>query len=150
MKTTIYLGGTFSNQEIGKLIDRRKDIKNNIFFSCGSDIKILDPLRDKFICNSSKLTDKMEKNYEENFTCNEIVHRDIRDINNSDILLMDLIEPSIGSSMEIMYASFYNKIIIVVTTNPLIRLHPWINSLSTKIFENMDDAIDYIRNYLMD
>lgn len=141
---TIYFAGTFAGQEIGKLIERRDEIEDKLKFR---GFKVLNPLRDKFIYNRTNEKDLIEKVYEDNFTCNEIVHRDILFVKQSDIILIDFLNPSIGSSCELTLGHIFDKMIIVVSNNEKVYKHPWVHSFASKIFNDMDKAIEYIINF---
>ncbi len=74
---------------------------------------------------------------------NEIVNPDKNEINNSSILLANCWQVSVGTSMEILYAWERGKIVIsVVPENDFVSA--WIIAHSHKIFNKLDEAIDYI------
>ena len=83
------------------------------------------------------------------FLPNEIVHRDLSDILNSDIVILHMRKPSIGSSCELMFANMHKKIILIISENPDVTGHPWINSLASKVFSNEEEVIDYLGWYLI-
>lgn len=74
----------------------------------------------------------------------EIVENDKIDIDNSDILIVNYIKPSVGTSMEILYAWERSKKIFIVT--PETNLSPWMLYHSHKIFKSFDEIIDYINS----
>ncbi len=73
----------------------------------------------------------------------EIVEEDKKDIDSCDLLLVNHTRPSVGTSMEILYAWERGKKIITVTHNN--HTSPWIIYHSHKIFDNLEAALDYIR-----
>lgn len=82
----------------------------------------------------------------EKLSVEEIVNGDKSDIDPSDILLVNYEKPSIGTSMEILYAHERGKIVLVVAKNINI-LSPWLIYHSHKIFNNMEDAVKYIKTF---
>ena len=103
------------------------------------NIQTIDPCRKKAIYDP-KL-----------FTPNEIILRDLKDVQNADIILayINLIGDKlpIGTSMEIMYAYTLGKPVIIVSTDPRITEHPWIIAMSARIFSDLDTACNYIAEF---
>lgn len=102
-------------------------------------IETLDPCRGKAV-------------YQYNvFTPLEIVYRDLRDIDHSDVLLVNfnLVGDKIpaGTLMEIQYAWMKQKPCIVVCTDPRLKFHPWILAMSVRIFQTLGEALDYTVNF---
>ncbi len=149
MKRVIYFGGTFAAQNVFNLYHERLKVKNKIYETYPDVFTVLDPLRGKasnLVVGGDTTTEMIYASG--NFTPNEIMARDLNDITRADILLMEMKAPSIGSSCEIMYAWQRQKMIIVVSTNPAVIYHPWVNAIAAKIIPSMDDAIDYL-SYLL-
>ena len=74
---------------------------------------------------------------------NEIVHRDLNDVDRSCIVLAFMSEPSIGTSMEILYAREITRIpVIVVSSNPKVADHYWIRAYASKICATQEEAFD--------
>jgi hypothetical protein len=72
-----------------------------------------------------------------------VVETDKRDIMASDYLLVYFIRPSVGTSMEIMYAHFHD--IPVYTVNEFgYDLSPWLLYHSDKMFPTLEEAIEAI------
>lgn len=148
MSLSVYYGGTFAEQELDALKIRRAKFKEKLW-ALDLNLKIYDPLRGKALRATSP-KDSMEMVYAEgSFTPNEIVHRDLNDLQNSDIVILNMLKPSIGSSCELMFSNLHKKIILVISNNSLVTQHPWVQSLTTKIFETEDEVIDYLHNYLI-
>jgi translation initiation factor 2B subunit (eIF-2B alpha/beta/delta family) len=63
-----------------------------------------------------------------------------KDIDLATHILAHYVQPSVGTSMEIIYAWERNKPVLVVTS-PKIKLSPWL-SYHSKIFYSFQDAID--------
>ena len=70
----------------------------------------------------------------------EIVELDKIDVAESDILIVNYDKPSVGTSMEVLYAWQIGKRIIVVCREDA-NISPWLRYHSTHIVHNFDDAI---------
>lgn len=94
-------------------------------------------IKSKFNCLDPMVRDyrgKEESNYK------EIVELDKKDIDDSSILLVNYIKPSVGTSMEILYAFERNKLIFIVVPKG-IPISPWLRYHSHNIFESFEGAI---------
>lgn len=85
---------------------------------------------------------------ENSFTPNEIVMRDLLDIQRSDVVLAEMRSDDynyIGTSSEIFYAHSIGKPVVLWTTDKY-KLHPWLVHACVKIFtcDDVADACDYI------
>jgi len=77
----------------------------------------------------------------------EIVDLDKRDINNSDVVIANITKHSTGTAMEILYAWEQHKIIVAVAT-PDVRLSPWHIRHATKIVYTLEEALDWIIDFV--
>lgn len=95
--------------------------------------------------NGYQIIDPMERDYrgvtEENYE--KIVEEDKILIDSCDILLVNHTKPSIGTSMEILYAWERKKSVVVVTKNS--ENSPWLIYHSHDILSSLNQAIEYIR-----
>ena len=71
----------------------------------------------------------------------EIVEGDKKEIEDSDVILVNWWKISIGTSMEVLYAWELGKVIVTVTTSK----HPWLCYHSHLLFDNMNLAIETIK-----
>lgn len=85
--------------------------------------------------------DPMRRDYrdKENENFKEIVELDKIDIVNSDIVLVNYIRPSVGTSMEILYAFERGKLIIIISDENLI-ISPWLKYHSQFIVNSFSEA----------
>ena len=98
----------------------------------GGDFIILDPMRRNF------------KDREVD-SANEIVEFDLQDVRDADILLVNYNNASIGTAMEVFYASHdLGKFIVAFSPFSFKECSPWIVRHCTKILPSLDAAIDYI------
>lgn len=96
----------------------------------------------KLHCN---ILDPMRNDYrgKEDVSYRIIVEDDKKDIDKSDIILVNAMKASWGTAMEIMYAYMHNKIIISVIDS---NISPWLKYHSTFIYKSFDDAIERINS----
>jgi nucleoside 2-deoxyribosyltransferase len=93
--------------------------------------------------------DPMRRDYrgKEEESVNEIVEFDKIDITNSDALLVNYDKPSVGTSMEILYAFERGKLVVVVAA-PDARISPWMRYHSHTITHSFDSAVAVIAGML--
>ena len=75
-----------------------------------------------------------------------IVEKDKTDIDSCDILLVNYVEPSVGTSMEILYAWERGKVVMLVALSDQ-DLSPWLLYHSHKFFFTLEDAASYINTH---
>jgi hypothetical protein len=132
---TLYYGGTFSGYNLLELDKERQKTREKLN---SHGFKVLDPMR------GGKNLNALAETANEFFSPNEIVHRDLRDIDRSEIVLLEMKKASIGSSCELMYSSLNKKIIIIISEEPSVINHFWVQSLATKILPDIDSTIDHL------
>lgn len=101
-------------------------------------------LNDQFI-----LLDPMRRSFKDREvdSANEIVEFDLQDVRDADILLINYDKPSIGTSMEVFYASHdLGKFTIAFSQFPFKECSPWMVRHCTKILPSLESAISYIRD----
>lgn len=124
----VYLCGAINNTNDHDCIDWREDSKKKL-----NKHIILDPM-DRDYRGKENIGDIYKK----------IVENDKLDIDEVDVLLVNYIKPSVGTSMEILYAWERKKIIVIIANQDTIS--PWLKYHNTKIFNTIDEAIKYINN----
>jgi len=92
--------------------------------------------------------DPMSRDYRgrEDQCVNEIVELDKLDIDNCDAMIVSYQRPSVGTSMEILYAWERGKPVIVFTDTKSIS--PWLRYHSSHIVNSIDDALELAANIL--
>ena len=99
-------------------------------------IDTIDPCRRKVYYNPQK------------FTPNEIVIRDLRDVEEADLVLLNYrLLPGhlpIGSPCEMVYAWDRKKPVVVVAEDSRIQNHPWVLAMAVRIFPTLEEALEYI------
>jgi len=74
---------------------------------------------------------------------NEIVNPDKNDIDSCAVLLANVWRPSVGTSMEILYAWERGKLVVVVV-DPTVPTSAWIIAHAHALFYSLADAMSYI------
>lgn len=93
------------------------------------------------------LLDPMRRNFKDREvdSANEIVEFDLQDVRDADILLVNYNKASIGTAMEIFYASHdLGKFIVAFSPFPFKECSPWIVRHCTKILPSLEAAVAYI------
>ena len=106
---TIYLCGPIMDEQGGVAREWRKTVAKKL----GPAFTLLDPMRRNF------------KDREVD-SANEIVEFDLQDIRNADLLLVNYNKPSIGTAMEVFYASHHlGKFVVAFSPFTFKESSPW-------------------------
>ena len=124
----IYLCGPIMDAEAAAAKDWRTRAKERL---AGRFI-LLDPLRRNFRDNEID-------------SANEIVEFDLQDVREADLLLVNYYKPSLGTAMEVFYASHdLGKFVIAFSPLSFADCSPWMVRFCTKILPDLDGALAYI------
>ena len=138
-KPTIYLGGSINGLNPDEVLEKFDMVQEGLEFL---GFEVLSPTRGKKVSR--------RKGEFVGYEPNEIVHRDLRDIDNADYMLALFEVPGIGTSMEIIYARLTMNIpVIVVSTDPRVTEHYWIKSLASKILPDIESAYIYLKEWYL-
>lgn len=133
MKKRIYLCGPIMDESEGYARAWREVAKREL----GREFTLLDPLRRNF---RDREVD----------SANEIVEFDLQDVRDADLLLVNYSKPSIGTAMEVFYASHVlNKFVIAFSPFSFKDCSPWMVKYCTKILPSLEAAIAYIREHFI-
>lgn len=125
---TIYLCGPIMGEVNGQAVEWREQAKQLL----GERYRLLDPMRRNFKDNEVD-------------SANEIVEFDLQDIRDADILLVNYNKPSVGTSMEVFYASHdLGKFVVAFSHIPFVDCNPWMVKFTTKILPTLEEACRYI------
>lgn len=125
---TIYLCGPIMDEQGGIARNWRQNAKKKLVHT----FTLLDPMRRNF------------KDREVD-SANEIVEFDLQDIRNADLLLVNYNKPSIGTAMEVFYASHHlGKFVVAFSPFTFKDSSPWMVRYCTKILPSLDASIRYI------
>ncbi|MBI4029124.1 MAG: deoxyribose-phosphate aldolase [Candidatus Blackburnbacteria bacterium] len=128
-KPITYLSGVIYGAPQDEVAQWRKDMIKKL----EGKVFCLDPMRKPY--------ETMPDKYKE--YGREIVEQDKLDIDISDFLVVKWDRPSVGTSMEILYAWQQKKPVYVWTNKT--RASPWLGYHSTKFFENETDLLNYVQ-----
>ena len=125
---TIYLSGPIMDENAGHAREWR--IEAGRLFN--GSFRLLDPMRRKFV---DRQVD----------SANEIVEFDLQDVRDADIILVNYGKPSIGTSMEVFYASHdLGKFVVAFSPFEYKDCSPWMARYCTKIVPDLESAVRYI------
>jgi len=133
-KKIVYLSGPIMDEHEGAARTWREEakilLKNNFY--------LLDPMRRKFV---DRQVD----------SANEIVEFDLQDVREADIIIVNYSKPSIGTSMEVFYASHeLGKFVVAFSPFKYEDCSPWMVRYCTKILPSLEDACHYINTHFTD
>ena len=101
------------------------------------DFTILDPMRRNF------------KDREVD-SANEIVEFDLQDVRDADIVLVNYSKNSIGTSMEVFFASHdLGKFVVAFSPFSFKECSPWMVRFCTKILPTLEESVAYIREHFL-
>jgi nucleoside 2-deoxyribosyltransferase len=93
------------------------------------------------------LLDPMRRNFKDREvdSANEIVEFDLQDVREADIILVNYSKASIGTAMEVFYASHQlGKFVVAFSPFDFQNCNPWMVRFCTKILPSLDNATKYI------
>lgn len=133
MKKKIYLCGPIMDEHEGHARAWRTRAKELL----AHDFVLLDPMRRNF------------KDREVD-SANEIVEFDLQDIRDADIVLVNYNKNSIGTSMEVFFASHdLKKFVVAFTPFSFKDSSPWMVRFCTKLLPDLDTACGYIQEHFV-
>lgn len=106
----------------------------------------------KLLSRHFVLLDPMRRNFKDREvdSANEIVEFDLQDIRDADIILVNYNKTSIGTSMEVFYASHdLKKFVVAFSPFTFQDCSPWMVRFSTKILPDLDRACAYIKEHFI-
>ena len=131
---SVYLSGPIMDEHEG-VARKWRDIARSLL---SSHFRLLDPMRRNF---RDKEVD----------SANEIVEFDLQDIRDADIVLVNYCKPSIGTSMEVFYASHdLGKFVIAFSPFSFKDCSPWMVRYCTKILPSLEEACKYLKTHFVD
>lgn len=133
-KKKIYLCGPIMDETEGAAREWRGKAKKLL----GKHFTLLDPMRRNF------------KDREVD-SANEIVEFDLQDVRDADIVLVCYSKNSIGTSMEVFYASHnLKKFVVAFSPFSFKDSSPWMVRFCTKILPDLDGACRYIKEHFVE
>ena len=140
----IYLCGKMGNLSLEEMNSWRKEIKEKLLVQSklsDHDVLIINPVD---FYNFEEVRHQSEE---------EIMNYDILHTITSDIVIVNLdgLATSDGSKIEIFEANYNHKIPVLAFGNKELydNLHPWIKRNITRVEDNMQDIVTYIKDFYM-
>ncbi len=131
---TVYLSGPIMDEREG-IARKWRDAAKSLL---SSNFTLLDPMRRNF---RDREVD----------SANEIVEFDLQDIRDAEIVLVNYCKPSIGTSMEVFYASHdLGKFVIAFSPFSFKDSSPWMVRYCTKILSSLEEACKYLTAHFTD
>jgi len=99
------------------------------------------------------ILDPMRRNFKDREvdSANEIVEFDLQDVRDADIVLVNYCKPSIGTAMEVFYASQnLGKFVVAFSPFSFKECNPWMVRFCTKILPSLDEAARYIMGHFVE
>ena len=99
-----------------------------------------------------QLLDPMRRNFKDREvdSANEIVEFDLQDVKDADIVLVNYSKASIGTSMEVFYASsVLGRFVVAFSPFAYKDCSPWMVKFCTKILPSLEEALTYIREHFI-
>ena len=128
---TIYLSGPIMDEHAGAAREWGECAKSLL----AGRYRLLDPMRRKFVDREVD-------------SANESVEFDLLDVRNADIILVNYSRPSIGTSMEVFYASHVlGKFVVAFSPYEYRECSPWMVRYCTKILGSLEEAAEYIATH---
>lgn len=130
----IYLGGSIHGLDWDSAMGWRERV-TEVLESDGHEVR--NPLRNRVWQNPDE---------QQQFKPSELVHRDVRDITDSDCLLVEYADPAsnyCGTSMELWEAHTQGKFIVVMVGDRE-TWSPWLDFVTTKICRTWAECLEYI------
>ena len=135
-KFNIYLVGPMSNVSWQEQTEWRKHIKNYIEHYSSIPVHCINP------CDFYNLKEKLHNSEL------EVMEWDLRMLKKCDLVICMLSNNSVGSIMEIAVAR-ENHIPILGINPHDIELHPWIESSMSRIFNSVNDLLEYVMYFYL-
>lgn len=143
-KIKIYLAGKMSGLTYQEMGVWRQEIENKFLIQsmlANYTIMVLNPVK---LYNFEEVKHQSEK---------EIMNYDISHVVTSDIIIVNLdgLATSDGSKIEIYEANYNRKIPVIAFGDKELynNLHPWLKECITRVEKNIEDVVDYVRDFYM-
>lgn len=138
----IYVAGPIDDNNLDAAIEWRKEVHE--WEPLPDEVEVYDPLRNK---DKEAIRGRV-------YYHNEIVMRDLDDIDKCDIILANIPKSNsekqlFGTPCEIMYAWLLRKPVVMVTDDPRLKNHYWVKCLCVKVLPDVTTALNYIEDYWM-
>lgn len=136
----IYMAGGMSNLSMAEQNTWRNEVKKELEnYDCDYKVKCINPVEYYNTFDSTTYDSDLE-----------VMNFDLHKVKKSDLIILNFNNmQSLGTMAELAIA--YDRGIPVIGLNKNEQqLHPWQYCMTSKVFTNMDDMLEYIKNYYLD
>ena len=136
----IYLAGGMTGLSMQDQNEWRVEIKNELeIYGCDYRVKCINPV-DYYNSFDSRMYDSDL----------EVMLFDLHKVKTSNLIIMNFNNMnSLGSMAELAIA--YDREVPIIGLNESEQmLHPWQYAMCSKVFTDIEDMLDYIKNYYLD
>ena len=124
-----------------QLKNKLKELKNSRFLFDNYDLQIINPVD---FYNFEEIKHQSEK---------EIEEYDLAHVVSSDIIVVNLegLNSSIGTIIELHDANYHRKIPVIAFGDRELyeQLHPWVKNNITRVENDIEHVVEYIRNFYL-
>lgn len=138
----IYLAGKMSGLSFDEMNEWRNEAKHKLLtaaYMSGACVKTINPV------NFYNFEGKRHQ------TEIEVEEFDLAHVTSSNIIIVNLdgLSSSVGTIIELHDAHYHNRIPVIAFGDKDIydNLHPWVKNSITRVEENIDDVITYIKDF---
>ena len=140
----IYEAGKMGGLTFSEMNNWRVELKNKLLNAAeNADYKLL-------VINPVDFYNFEEKRFQSE---EEVEDYDLAHVTTSDIIIVNLdgLNTSEGSKIELHDGNFHNKIPVIAFGDAELynNLHPWIKRDITRFEKNIDDVVEYIRDFYL-
>ena len=140
----IYEAGKMGGLTFSEMNNWRVELKNKLLNAAeNADYKLL-------VINPVDFYNFKEKRFQSE---EEVEDYDLAHVITSDIIIVNLdgLNTSDGSKIELHDGNFHNKIPVIAFGDAELynNLHPWIKRDITRFEKNIDDVVEYIRDFYL-
>lgn len=140
----IYLAGKMSGLTFDEMNEWRRELKRKLLAAseyAGYNVTVVNPVDYYGIENIKHQSDKEVEDY------------DLAHVISSDIVIVNVkgLDSSDGTKIEIHDANYHNRIPVIALDedNKYWYLHPWIKRDITRVEQNVESLVQYIKDFYM-
>ena len=136
----IYMAGGMSNLSMEEQNTWRNEVKRELEnYDCDYKVKCINPVEYYNTYDSTTYDSDLE-----------VMNFDLHKVKKSDLIILNYNNiQSLGTMAELAIA--YDRGIPVIGLNESEQqLHPWQYCMTSKVFNNIEDMLEYIKNYYLD
>ena len=136
----IYMAGGMSNMSLAEQNNWRIKVKKYLeSYDCDYKVKCINPVEYYNTFDSTTYDSDLE-----------VMNFDLHKLKTSNLVIMNFNNMNSLGSMAELAISYDRGIPVIGLNESEQQLHPWQYCMTSKVFNNMDDMLDYIKRYYLD